>query len=215
MSMSVRSKIARKKSQKWRIIITVYQTLSHPAHLNIITVLKNVSSYLYFAHGATAVCCSDVMHELHGWRRMLSIPVLTQIRYYSVAVGTLALAVRAAMARLTFPVEEFTSQYAVEFIQMRGKKTQKMPVQTVKITLHDNFPSKQESLRLISFNITTISGAATHARTHTDARTLAVWAFVCFWVYIKCVKGNISACLQFANTHVNESTRVNVPMLRR
>lgn len=79
----------------------------------------------------------------------------------------------------------------------------------------DYFARQQDSLRLISFNITTILGAATHARTHTDARTLAVWAFVFFWVYIKCVKGNISACLQFANAYVNESTRVNVPMLRR
>lgn len=55
-----------------------------------------------------------------------------------------------------------------------GKKTQKMPVQTVKITLNDNFPRKQESLRLIIFNITTIfrssyTRAHPHRRAHTGS----------------------------------------------
>lgn len=84
-----------------------------------------------------------------------------------------------------FPVEEFTSQSAVEFIQ-RGEHNSKIPVQTVRRTLNDNF-ARRRGWSAVTFR--RFSGAATDAHTHTDSRTLAVWAFVCFWMCIKCVKG--------------------------
>lgn len=186
---------------------------SHPAHLKYYNRFKNVSSYLCFAHGANAVCRSNVKRELHGEGGCCRYPYWHRSDIIQSQSGH-PLLQWAAMARLTFQLRNSPFSICSGIHPDAEKWTKKMPVQTVKITLND-FPRKQERLRLTSFNITTILGAATHARTHTDARTLAVWAFVCFWVYIKCVKGNISACLQIANTYVNESTLVNVPMLWR
>lgn len=205
-----------RRNPKNDALLSLYtKKLSHPAHLNIIPVLK--MSHLTF-----------ILHKEQLLRSAVQMWCMScMVKEDVVDTRTDTDQILFSRSRDTRSCSElqwrgWLSSWGIHLSICSGiypdaeKKPQKMPVQkSQKITLNDNFPRKQESLRLISVNITTISGAATHARTHTDARTLAVWAFVCFWVYIKCVKGNISACLQFASTYVNESTRVNVPMLRR
>lgn len=54
---------------------------------------------------------------------------------------TLALAV-SCNGEPDFPVEEFTSQSAVKLIQ-RGEHNSKIPVQTVRRTLNDNFARRR------------------------------------------------------------------------
>lgn len=76
--------------------------------------------FVFFADGATAVCCSDVMHELHGvvYTRTDTDQILFSRSQDS--HRTLAPAV-SCNGEPGFPVEEFTSQNAREFIQMRKK----------------------------------------------------------------------------------------------
>ncbi len=78
-----------------------------------------------------------------------------------------------------FPVEEFTSQSAAEFIQ-RWCTNSKTPVQTVKMTLNDSFARQQESVRLISCNISAILRSS---YTRTPTQTRAHWQFELLYAF--------------------------------
>jgi len=88
---------------------------------------KNVSSYLYFADEATAVCCSDAMHEQHGEGGCCRYPYWHRSDIIQSQSGQ-SLLQWSAMASLAFQLRNSPLKNAGEIIQMRKK----MPVQTVK-----------------------------------------------------------------------------------
>lgn len=166
MSLAVRNKIAQKKMLKWRIV-TVFQNY-HTPPTEIVYVFKNASSYLYFAHGATAVCCSNAMHELHIEGGCCRYPYWHRSDIIQSQSDT-ELQWRARLSSWGIHLSICSGIYPEGW----GTNS-KTPVQTVKMTLNDSLARQQESLRLISGNISEILRSS-YARTPTQTR--AHWQF--------------------------------------
>lgn len=157
------------------------QKSAHPAHVNIIVFLKK--------HPLTFILHREQLHfavQMECMSCMMKEDVVDTRtdtdQIYSVAVRlthSLALAV-SCNGEPDFPVEEFTSYYAVEFIQRGEKQSQKMPVQTVKRTLNDNSARQRASLRLIKCNISAIFRSS---YTRAPSQTRALWQFELLYAF--------------------------------